>query len=430
MKLAYRVFFVTLTFLTLLFTVSAQTTLRPESDNRNIAPTVGTGGPVGGPTGLFTVYDGQTLRRGEFTFGVAYSNYDRDPGDVDITEVPVSFQIGLSDHLELFFNTDAYRGVKTNSNRNLSSLYLPNASLGNAPAIVLAPLNLAGGQFVGQGVYRPAGNQPFVPYPFVGGGAGHFGYNPGILPGQSGNPTLGVNTTGSGNAADNFPGIGSTFGSILPGVVLATTPLAGSSTGQTAPVTFSTAPSYLPDAPLLGRNYGSSSFSTYSVGAKIRFTEARNPVGLGVIPFYRFYQDDADSQDGFNQLQRGASAGGTNGDFGLVAFGDVRARRWMNISANLGYIYNSSIKADFPSGEVTLLDRGDELLAAIGVDFPVNKYFQPIIEFRSTQYVGGRTPNAFENNPLDGIVGAKIFATRWAGLGLAYPSSFQCSRSR
>ena len=88
--------------LALVFSMSAQT-LRSDKDPRNTAPTVGTGGPPGGPTGLFTVYDGQTLRRGEFTFSAAYSNFDRDPGNADFTEVPVSFQIGLNDYLELLF---------------------------------------------------------------------------------------------------------------------------------------------------------------------------------------------------------------------------------------------------------------------------------------------------------------------------------------
>jgi hypothetical protein len=49
---------------------------------------VGTGGPEGGPTGLFTIYDSQTLRKHEFAFSVAYSNYDRDPGNVDLTDIP------------------------------------------------------------------------------------------------------------------------------------------------------------------------------------------------------------------------------------------------------------------------------------------------------------------------------------------------------
>ncbi len=127
MKLANRAFIIALTMLALIISMSAQT-LRSEKDDRNPAPTVGTGGPPGGPTGLFTVYDGHTLRRGEFTFSAAYSNFDRDPGNVDITEVPISFQVGLSDHLELFFNTDAYRAIKVNSPRNLSGFYLPNSS--------------------------------------------------------------------------------------------------------------------------------------------------------------------------------------------------------------------------------------------------------------------------------------------------------------
>ncbi len=404
--------------------VSAQPTKRPESDPRNVTSTVGTGGPVAGPTGLFTVYDGQTLRRGEWTLSVAYSNYDRDPGDVDIAEVPLSFTIGLSDNLELFFSTDGYRAVKSNSPRNLSSMYLPNASFRTAPAIVLAPNGLVGGVFAGQAVYRPGNNQPFVPYPFIGGSAGHFGYPAGVGPGQSGNPTLGV---GPGGASNTFPGIGSTYGSILPGVVLTTVQLPAGPIGgpsNTAPGVFSVAPSYLPDAPLLGRPYGTSSFSTFTVGAKWRWTGPNNPIGVGIIPFYRFYADDANSPEGFNQLQRGASPGSSRGDIGIIGFADARVRKWLNISANAGYIYNGDIKADFPGGEVTLLDRGDELIGAIGVDFPVNKYFQPIAEIRSLQYVGGRTPNAFENNPVDGLIGARVFIRRWIGFGAAYRHHF------
>ena len=285
MKLANRALILALTLMTLVFTMSAQT-LRPESDPRNQAPTVGTGGPPGGPTGLFTVYDGSTLRKGEFTFSVAYSNFDRDPGDVDIVEVPVSFQVGLSDYLELFFNTDAYRAVKVNSPRNLSGFYLPNSNAGNSfPAIVLGT-----GGF--SSVFRPAGRQPFVQYPFIG-GTGFVTF-----------PTLGT-PSGGGNGASNYPLIGSPYGGILPGVVLQTAIIAN---GQ-APTSFAIAPSYLNDAPFINRTYGESAFSTFTVGAKIRFTGPNNPVGAGVIPFYRFYADKADDFSGFNQLQRGASPG-------------------------------------------------------------------------------------------------------------------------
>jgi hypothetical protein len=420
----------------MLFAVVSAQTLRPETDPRNLSPAVGTGGPVAGPTGLFTVYDGQTLRRGEFTFSIAYSNFDRDPGDVDLTEVPLSFNVGLSDHLELFFNTTAYRGIKVNNPSNLSSFYLPNSQLkfpflGSGPAIVLSPSGPNVGTLRGTAVFRPAFNQPFVQYPFVGGSAGTFGLNAGQgNPGNFGFPgfsaTLGPPIASSNNGhfgpADTFPGIGSPVGSILPGIVLATTTLPTTLLARpiVVPTTFTIEPSYLPDAPFINRLYGQSSFTSFVVGAKWRFTGPNNPLGVGIMPFYRFYPDKADDQSGFNQMQRGSGGGGDIGDFGLLFFLDARLSRSVNISTNFGYILNSNPKGTFPSGEFTLLDRPDEFLAGIAFDFPINKYIQPVLELRSTQYVGGRTPNAFENSPVDALAGVKIYPRRWMGFGLAY----------
>ncbi|HEY1403374.1 MAG TPA: PKD domain-containing protein [Pyrinomonadaceae bacterium] len=431
-----------LTLLVLCAAVSAQT-LRPADDPRNTAPTVGTGGPVGGPTGLFTIYDGQTLRRGEFTFSIAYSNFDRDPGNVDITETPLSFQIGLSDHLELFFNTDGYRGVKVNSPQNLSSFYLPNTAINtqqlfntgvfgpnrlqSGGAVVLAPINIINGQtgLIQGTLFRPVGNQPFVQFPFSGGSAGNFQNG---IPGNNlrftftlAGPT-GPNAGGSNfGAAANFPGIGSIFGSILPGIVLTqrVVPATGTTLAQVVPATFTTAPTYLPDAPFISRLYGESAFGTYTIGAKWRFTGPNNPFGIGLIPFYRFYGDTADDRSGFNQLQRGASPGGNLGDFGLIMFADGRLSRSVNLSANLGYILNSNPRSEL-LGDAALLDRPDEVIAGVGIDFPVNEHFQPILELKSVQYVGGRTPNSFQNNPVDFLAGVRIFPRRWMGFSAAY----------
>ena len=96
MKLTLRFVITALTMFVLCAVVGAQT-LRSPQDPRNQAPTVGTGGPEGGATGLFTVWDADTIRRGEFTFSVAYSNYDRDPGNVDIVSTPLSFNVGLNE---------------------------------------------------------------------------------------------------------------------------------------------------------------------------------------------------------------------------------------------------------------------------------------------------------------------------------------------
>lgn len=439
MKLAKWAFLVTLTMLALMISVPAQT-LRSEKDPRNIAPTVGTGGPVGGPTGLFTVYDGQTLRRGEWTLSIAYSNFDRDPGDADFVEVPVSFQIGINDYLELFFNTDMYRGVKVNSPRNLSSFYLPNSqfllgtSLTSAPAVIMAPQGPGTSQYPGWAIFRPQGNQTFCQFPYVGCNAGTFNLQPPFYSGPifgfptptTGNATLGPPRTSGGNGADNFPGVGSVYGSILPGIVLQTVNLVGvtGAPGGTAPSSFTVAPTYLPDAPFINRRYGESAFNSFTAGAKWRWTGPSNPIGVGVVAYYQWYNDKANDFAGYNQLQRGASPGGNNGDIGVTFFADARVRKWMNISANAGYKYTSKVKGDFVGGTYTMLDRPDELQAAIAVDFPVNKFFQPIVEFRSLQYVAARTPNSFENSPLDGLFGARIFPYRWMSIGFAYRRHF------
>lgn len=445
MKLAYRVFVVSLFCLSLAIvsiaqtprvsgttTVSVDKNKRSDKDDRNTAPTFGTGGPTGGPTGLFTVYDGQTLRRGEYTFSATYSNFDRDPGDVDITEVPINFQVGVTNNFELFFNTDAYRAVKVNSPGNLSGFYLPNSRIGGVSpgAIVLAPGTT--GAFANRGIFRPAGTAPFVGYPYQGGLAGNFGFafNAGPLFGQVGVPTIG-GVIASDGGADAFRGLGSVYGSILPGIVFRTACTqggvgAGCTGGVIAPTSFTLAPSYLPDAPFLNRTYGESAFSTYTAGAKFRLNDVNDWWGLAVVAAYRWYQDNANSASGFNQLQRGASPGGkwNNGDILVTGAFDGRVAKWMNFSVNAGYHWNSDVKSDLFGDDVTILDRPDELLLSAGVDFPVNRYFQPIGEFRHLRYIGGRTPNAFENDPYEGLIGARFFPARWVGFSAGYRYHF------
>ena len=433
MRLAQRALIAALVTLMLCAAVSAQT-LRPANDPRNQSPAVGTGGPEGGPTGLFTIYDGSTLRKGEFTFSIAYSNYDRDPGNADFVDIPLSFNVGINDHIEVFFKTTGYRGVKVNNPSNLSGFYLPNSqlfcgttTLCSPPAIILAPQGPNVGTLRGTALFRPLNNQPFVQFPFTGGSAGTFGQGPGFagslfgFPGfsaQLGPPIFSANS-GTFGSADTFPGVGSPVGSILPGVVLATTvlPPTALTLSITVPTTFTVAPTYLADAPFINRLYGESSFNNLVFGAKIRFTGPNNPLGVGLIPFYRWWMDKADDLSGFNQLQRGSGPGGNIGDFGLIGFVDGRLHKHVNISANGGYILNSNPKDD--AGFV-LLDRPDELLAGVGFDFPINEHFQPVAEVNSTHYVAGRTPNAFNNNPVDVLGGIKIYPRRWFGLGFAY----------
>jgi len=447
MRLANRVLFCALAIFVLSVVAVAQTP-RGEGDPRNLSPAVGTGTVAGGPTGLFTIYDGQTLRKGEFTFSIAYSNFDRDPGNVDITEIPLSVNVGINDHLELFFNTTAYRGVKVNNPSNLSGFYLPNSRVfftstlsGSPPAIILAPSGPNVGTLAGTAVFRPAfcpacttatsgatfvyfnGGQPFVAFPFSGGAGPNFGLGPGGLGTLFGfpgfNALLGAPTGGAGNygAAAVYAGVGSPVGGILPGVVLATAtlPTTALTMPTIVPVSFTVSPSYLPDAPFVNRLYGESTFSTFVGGAKWRLTGPRNPIGIALMPMYRFYTDHGGDVNGFNMLQRGASPGGDIGDFGLVLAVDGRLSKRVNVSANLGYWLNSNPK---DPGGFAMLDRPDEFYGGVGLDFPINRHFQPIAEMRYTYYMGGRTPNAMNNNPVEVLGGAKFYpGGRWWGFG-------------
>lgn len=422
MKLANKVYIVALFMLLCVFSVPAQYS---EDDPRNTAPTVGTGGPMGGPTGLFTVYDGKTLRKGEYTFSLAFSNYDRDPGNVDITSVPLSFQVGVHDKLELFFTTEGWRGVKVNNPRNLSSFYLPNSQLviggvlRSPPAIVLAPRGPGANPYVNSAVFRPLG-APFQPFPYAG-TAGNYGL---LFSG----PTFGfpANTNATlgppvkGGAADLFPGVGSVYGGILPGFVLSTVNLVQG----TAPAVFSNAPSYLEDAPFINRIYGTSSFNTMNFGFKWRATNPAEAISYGVVAYYTWYMDNANSAAGFNQMQRGAGPGGNRGDLAIHTFGDARLTRWANLAGNIGFVWTADPKGNFAGGSFKLLDRANQVQAALGADFPLNKYFQPILEIKIVRYIGGRTPNALEQHPLDGLAGFRVFPRRWFGFGFAYRHNF------
>jgi len=246
---------------------------------------------------------------------------------------------------------------------------------------------------------------------------------------------LGTPFGGGGNfsGASFFPGIGSVVGSILPGVVLATTvlpctaltgncrpPANASPLSQVlVPISFSSAPSYLPDAPFINRLYGESTWSNFVLGAKIRLTAPNSALGVGIIPFYRWYPDKADGLSGFNQMQRGAGPGANWGDFGVIGFVSGRLSQHVNLAANVGYVINSNPKSS-AMGDAVLLDRPNELLAGLGFDFLLNKHVEVIGEVRSTMYVNSRTPNAFNNNPVEGLAGIKFFPARWWGFGAAY----------
>jgi outer membrane protein OmpA-like peptidoglycan-associated protein len=57
---------------------------------------------LAGTTGLFTVWDAETLRGREANFSIGVSRYNRDPGELEILTFPLTGAFGLSDRLEVF----------------------------------------------------------------------------------------------------------------------------------------------------------------------------------------------------------------------------------------------------------------------------------------------------------------------------------------
>src|ERR1051325_4599641 len=108
MSFARRLLGLVLSLLIVGVVAQAQTP-RSTDDPRNQAPT------VNGGTGLFTVYDAQTLRKGEFNFGFFANHFHRDPGDAAFQVYSTNFQVGFGDRFEFFVDFEAQRVISIGS---------------------------------------------------------------------------------------------------------------------------------------------------------------------------------------------------------------------------------------------------------------------------------------------------------------------------
>ncbi len=368
----------------LLFGVVAQSqTPRSTEDPRNPAPSV-----MGG-TGLFTVYDAQTLRKGEFTLGFFANHFHRDPGDLAWQVYPINFQIGFNDYLEVFGYFEGQRVVTTGARTLLSGFYLPDVRTPGVLAgrVVIAP----GTNNVVSTTSDPCGNGGFLG-PCVSATTGPFVARP------------------SGNATAIYPGLGAPVGGILPAIPPGNRP------------------SYYPNAPFLSRLSDHHAGDIW-LGGKVRLTGPESPVGFALIPLLKI----PTTRELNTGLERGRGTGAF--DYGLVAAIDGRLSRYVNLSANFGYIKKGDPRAeDMTLGPLCVgcrviqgfgdsdraLDLPNEFRSGVGFDFPLSQYLQLIAEINSTVFVGSRTPSLTENNPINLVAGARIFPRRWVAISAAY----------
>jgi hypothetical protein len=187
-------------------------------------------------------------------------------------------------------------------------------------------------------------------------------------------------------------------------------------------------PNYYPLAPFLSRRADHHVGDVW-IGGKVRLTGPENSFGFALIPLFKI----PTTRELNTGLQRGRGTGAF--DFGVVAAIDGRLDRYINLSANVGFIKKGDPRADdmnfgplcvgcgviqgFGSSERSL-DLPNELRTGVGIDFPLSQYLQLIAEVNSTVFVGSRTPSLIENDPLNLVAGARIFPARWFGISAAY----------
>jgi outer membrane protein OmpA-like peptidoglycan-associated protein len=390
MSFARRLLGLVLSLLIVGVVAQAQTP-RSTDDPRNQAPT------VNGGTGLFTVYDAQTLRKGEFNFGFFANHFHRDPGDAAFQRYPVNFQVGFSDHVEVFVNFVAQEVISVGTPVLLSGFYLPDVRTKTLPVgrTVIVPGQNTASFTIGD----PCGNGGFpgpCRAPNVG-GLGGFASGPFVA-------------RPSGNDTAVYVGLGAPVGGILPALPP------------------NDVPNYLPDAPFLSR-FSDHHTGDLWIGGKVRFTGPKNPFGFALIPVVKIPL----TRELYTGLERGRGTGAF--DYGVIAALDGRLHKYINLSTNIGFIKKGDPRAEdmnfgplcagcgviqgFGSSERSL-DLPNELRSGIGVDFPLSQYLQFIVEVSSTHYVGSRTPSLLKNSPVDLVAGARIFPARWISISAAY----------
>lgn len=89
---------------------------------------------VKGVTGLFNLPNADTLRQGEFSFGFNTHKFNREPGDLSILVFPVTFTVGLTDHVEFFASYELHKRVDSGG-------IVPNRIQPGAPLIPSALVN-------------------------------------------------------------------------------------------------------------------------------------------------------------------------------------------------------------------------------------------------------------------------------------------------
>jgi hypothetical protein len=333
------------------------------------APTV-----LGG-TGLFNTFSTRTLCKGEFNFALFWNNFDRDPGDLDVNQVPFNFTVGLTNRWELWVDWVTWQQTTSRNPFLLSGYQYSAVAVSGNPTLLLGP---------------PIGGRDAAAAFFPNSGA-DFG---GILPklGAFGSPlNFGEGLVAPGGpSAKTAIGLGPAF----------TTPLPGFNNdlpffGEVDFLGFNSAGN-----PVFSPRQSSNGSGDVYVGTKFNLI---NPdknwfsVALGgylKIPISRDY----------DARQRGRTSG--EYEYGpILMLGQETGGKRFRLYENIGYIHTT----DPHQNDVKVLDLSDKLLLNVGAGLAVGKHAEIVAELLHTRYVTSDTPHIGEFNPLELNLGARFF---------------------
>jgi len=97
---------------------------------------IATAASLDGTTGLFKVWDAETLRRGEGNYTFGYDMLHRDPGKLSIGRTPAGIAVGIFDRLEFFEAVDVVRHIVA---RDIATYRRPTGLPGLLPIPAMTP---------------------------------------------------------------------------------------------------------------------------------------------------------------------------------------------------------------------------------------------------------------------------------------------------
>ncbi|HLG17695.1 MAG TPA: OmpA family protein [Blastocatellia bacterium] len=382
MKAAGKVCSLVLAVLVFGGTVLAQDRGHGNLAEQQKAPTV-----LGG-TGLFNTFSTRTLCKGEFNFALFWNNFDRDPGDLDINQVPFNFTIGLTNRWELWVDWVTWQQVTSRQPFLLSGYQLSATRLFGDPFTLLGPAS--------------GGNDGGAAF-FPGSGAIFGGLLPSV--GRYGTPTnfpTSVFSPGGLGSNVQVRGLGPLIASDLASYYNELPFF-----GETDFVGFDGL-----GRPVFGRRQSSNGSGDIYVGSKYSLIDPNKhwfSMALGgylKIPVAR----------GLRETARGRGSGEYEGG-PILMFGQESAGKRVRLYENVGYIHTG----DPEIGGVKVLDIKDKLLFNAGLSIAVNRHAEFITEIAHTRFIGGDTPSLIRNDPWDLNVGMRFFLKNGAiSFGGAY----------